>query len=363
MSKKAKYENDSKRKYRESVWDALLSGRSREEIANLNIAYLSGSSAEETLALLSRGADPDKLHAIDSVPANVATVNREVKAALGVTVNAYGCDLSEAIRKITKRTKLDVVSLDFCGNISLKMLLDVESVLRFHVLVSEAMVGVTYQKGREDRLIKKVLHSVGGRRDALELTLSGDKSTEFRLPFLVDEGRYQNNRTPMAWHSWRCVFTEDTFNWKSEELEYVKHVINRNFNAPKIASLLPNRTAISVADRVRALGLNNNGQFIFWSDEENLILTDGCEKGLYYSHIASKLDIRSRDAVRRQAKRMGVTNGRQSIPWSDEEKSVFLKGLKSGLTYAQIADKLPKRSRETVKSYARDSKQRPRRKP
>jgi len=195
-----RYAVEVKQDYRREVWTAMLGQYSREEIFDLNIAFLSGPEGSEISVLLDMGADPKKLHAIDEVAANVATTTKKNN----VKVNTYGCSLSKAAQRIIKKgIRIDAVNLDFCGNVSTKLLSEVEGFLP--AMNDSAHICVTYLKGREARETSTLVRAVGGRKRALELVVSGyddDGDVNCRTVELVGEGEYQNHRSPMAWHAW-----------------------------------------------------------------------------------------------------------------------------------------------------------------
>lgn len=92
-----------------------------------------------------------------------------------------------------------------------------------------------------------------------------------------------------------------------------------------------------------------------WTTEEKNILAQGIKKGLKYDEIAQKLPGRSGIACRDHAmKVLKITHPKRSHPWTIEETEILVQGRAEGLSFLDIAQRLPNRSWEACFSHAQD---------
>lgn len=131
--------------------------------------------------------------------------------------------------------------------------------------------------------------------------------------------------------------------WTDSELEILY------YNKKKTSKVihrdhLPNRSICAIIHKKYAMSLRKN---IMWKKEQFMRedAKEFYERGLNDKQITDRLLI-TRSILRTFKKRYGFVN--KNYLWKKEEEEILKEGLKNKLTYRQIAEHLPLRTRAGV---------------
>ena len=156
--------------YRQPMWSAVDKVFNFSNRRGRSVMYLDTAEALDTFYLLKLGYQPQNLHVVNRSPAEVAHIQRKIRAAGFEDIHTYGCELLDAATKVAATgQKIDVLSFDGTGCFNIQT--------GAEVVVSGGLIGasvLTYtflvgrEKGGNNRYLKAVTSSVQttARRDS-----------------------------------------------------------------------------------------------------------------------------------------------------------------------------------------------------
>jgi hypothetical protein len=149
------YNFEKKRWYRRIIWRGLEDRMRRSSVSDRCVAILDGPEALETLFLLRRGYQADRIHVINDSPAIVATAQRVVRANGFPSVNTHGVTAMKALKSIyDSGVRLDALNLDMCSNLSTGTMDDLVEMQQFCDDKHGLPFALTIMRGRESLGIK-----------------------------------------------------------------------------------------------------------------------------------------------------------------------------------------------------------------
>lgn len=158
---KGGYDFAEKGHYRTRLWRALA-GAMRDPLIRVprphaaNVAMLPSKEGLEIAVAKKHGIVEGNIHAIDYNPAIVATLKRKYRH-----INTYGVSVGAAFERMARSgTTIHVANLDFCGNLSDKLMSEVRAVLLSGALAPESLVAITLLRGRESRSMYDIMMSL-----------------------------------------------------------------------------------------------------------------------------------------------------------------------------------------------------------
>lgn len=147
------YEFEAKGNYRRWVWQ-FIGGQLADGTTHTGDVLLMPSveGCEIRDEALPRGFSANQLHVVDESPAIVATIQRKFPG-----VNTYGCLVDVACARMSERDiKLIAANIDYCGQISAKLLRSIKSVAESKAC-QDARLFVNVLRGREEAYLTSVM--------------------------------------------------------------------------------------------------------------------------------------------------------------------------------------------------------------
>lgn len=147
------YDFETKSGYRRWVWD-FIGGQLPDGTTHTGDVLLMPSveGCEIRDEALPRGFTTGQLHVVDQSPAIVATIQRRFPG-----VNTYGCPVDAACARLSdKGVRLIAANVDYCGQISAKLLRSVKSVSESRAC-EDALLFVNILRGREEAYLTSVM--------------------------------------------------------------------------------------------------------------------------------------------------------------------------------------------------------------
>jgi hypothetical protein len=209
------YESEAKKEYRKEVWDAIL----KDGVHGKILVLPSKEGYELDHLILDRKIPQSQIIAIDENPALIASAPWRKKYK---SVKCYGCKVSE-VHKRLKGVTIGAANLDLCNNFSEELVSEVATFLQNAPLnESDFVFSVTVSKGREQTVTNYLLNyimdsdrnkrlSVEEKRIACLMKVAiPDGIYPWYAIGTVAQGKYINNKTPMAWAVVRFSRYEDS---------------------------------------------------------------------------------------------------------------------------------------------------------
>ena len=140
-----------------------------------------------------------------------------------------------------------------------------------------------------------------------------------------------------------------TMKWSKEEIDIL--LSNWDETLETLCSLLPNRSCVSIEQKLSRMGKKIKSNFKSWQDDEIDILKKYYPKdGINVIH---KLPNRSVSSIRSQVRRLGLTSdiSCKSNPWTLEEIEILKKYYVIEGIY--VVKRLPNRTKKAVDNKAR----------
>ncbi len=135
---------------------------------------------------------------------------------------------------------------------------------------------------------------------------------------------------------WQC--------WSPTELTALRKLREEGRSLERTAQIL-GRPTEDVAHRMMLEGRSVGGD---WSEEEDATIIQGIKEGISYRQIASRIPGRTMRTVKRRIKQMSLSSmGRR--PWSGAELRALLKGAAEGLRGKKLAACVPSRGEHSVR--------------
>jgi hypothetical protein len=185
------YNTDIKQEYRENVWKMLL----EKNHPKGKYLFFSGPQGKEVDVLRAMGIADKDMIMIDEKVGKVARAKamRKCKEAL-----AKAGKLSQ-LSKYFKKNKIEIAiaNLDFCGTLGGDLLTELRLFLKSGCLAPISRIGVTYQRGRELKVLKELfnIYKVSNREDLIAQVV---RNEGFNIR-KISSDEYKNHRSPMAW--------------------------------------------------------------------------------------------------------------------------------------------------------------------
>lgn len=200
------YASDAKQTYRDSVWE-ILSAHAAEAIRDderLFALLLPSSNGTEIQTAINHGIPEHKIIAVDENPAIIAASKWRKQYP---AVKFYGCKVSQLAPKLAHDKRvIAAANLDLCNNFSDELLDEFSSVKDFPRW-GGMVFALTIAKGREGKALTWLLKKSGNDIPILdEPRMACVMSCFADLPCLtlLGQGKYINNRYPMAWAAFRA---------------------------------------------------------------------------------------------------------------------------------------------------------------
>lgn len=206
---KSGYESEAKKEYRRNVWDSLLSGG---RVSGKILILPSKEGFEIDHLVQERGIPQCDIIAIDESAALIASAPWRKKYK---SIKCYGVKASE-VHKRLKNVRISYANLDLCNNFSEELVSEVgEFLSNAPINKDDFSFAVTVSKGRESSVTNYLMNHIMGQSSFRDHTNFEEKrlSCLFKVlnlhsmsnheTCLLGEGKYINNKTPMAWGALR----------------------------------------------------------------------------------------------------------------------------------------------------------------
>ena len=204
------YDNPEKQKYRECVWEHLLTGWDvAKHDSRSHVMIMPSKEGCEIEYILKLGIPEDRIIAIDKSAAVIATSKWRKRFP---SVKFFAVSVGEAAKKIrAKGYVLAAANLDYCTNFSLDFVDQTKSFINSAPKFSSFRFAVTVAKGREGAALTLMLkrfakgHSDKFKEPRLSAMFALTDITGYGL---CKEGMYTSGRNPMAWGVFKLLKCE-----------------------------------------------------------------------------------------------------------------------------------------------------------
>lgn len=233
------YDSEAKQEYRKNVWDTLLEG----EASGGGVALImpSKSGAELEYLIEERHFPQSRIICIDDNPAIIASAQWRKKYK---SVRAYGMSVANIGKKLQKLgVEISYANLDMCNNFSESLVGEVRSFLSGCPKAPYFNFAVTVSKGREQSVTNYLMNVIVG--DTGFLSSGYERIEEKRIACLMrlvwpehmidnilkplGNGKYINNKTPMAWASFKVedISRHPLMAKAMDEADFQSHLVRR----------------------------------------------------------------------------------------------------------------------------------------
>lgn len=233
------YDSEAKQRYRKEVWDALLEG----EVSGGGVALImpSKSGAELEYLIEKRHFPQSRIICIDDNPAIIASAKWRKKYK---SVRAYGISVANIGKKLRQLgVEISYANLDMCNNFSESLVGEVRSFLSECPKAPYFNFAVTVSKGREQSVTNYLMNVIVGdtgflssgyeeieeKRIACLMRLVWPEHSTDNILKRLKSGKYINNKTPMAWASFKIenIGRHPLMEKAMDEADFQRHLVSR----------------------------------------------------------------------------------------------------------------------------------------